>query len=73
MNWQLAIDADIGELLKKLSEANSDRSALAKRFAETKNTLKGTEAALEEVRDRLEGEKVETVVLQSSLNKLKDG
>lgn len=73
LNRQLATNAYIGELLKKLSEVDSNWSALARRLTEAESKLKGTKAALEEVRDQLEGEKAEAVVLQSSLNDLRDG
>lgn len=73
LNRQLAIDAYIGELLKKLSEPDSDRLALARRLAEVENKLKGTEVALEEVHYQFKGERAETAVLQLSLNDLMDG
>lgn len=60
---QLGSDAYVGKLWRKLSEANSNQSALAKRLTEAKHKLKGNKATLEEVGDQLEGEKAGAAML----------
>lgn len=50
---QLSTESYIGELRKKLSEANPNCSTLARRLIKTESKLNGTKASLEETQDSL--------------------
>lgn len=50
-----------------MAEVEFEQSALRDKVAITKEKLKGSETALEQALDQLEGEKVVVAVLQASL------
>lgn len=70
-NRQLTTDNYISDLRKKLTEVESEQSALRDKLVVIEEKLKGSETALEQAWHRLEGEKVGATILQASPDELK--